>query len=51
MASHACAIGARVNTIVSPPGAFFSNAEIEQVLLADWYYYNNTTHTTTIYLE
>lgn len=25
--------GARVNTIVAPPGGFFTNAEIEQVSL------------------
>lgn len=33
--SHACPTGARVNTIVSPPGGFFTNAEIEQVSLGD----------------
>lgn len=29
--SYACTTGARVNTIVSPPGGFFTIAEIEQV--------------------
>lgn len=33
MDCHACTIGARVNTIVAPPGGFFTNAEIEQVSL------------------
>lgn len=28
-------IGAKVNTIVTPPGGFFTNTEIEQVLCAD----------------
>lgn len=34
--SRASTTGARVNTIVSPPGGFFTNAEIEQVSIDYW---------------
>lgn len=39
--SRASTTGARVNTIVSPPGGFFTNAEIEQVSIDYWYYCSN----------